>query len=225
MRSGTHARDDGSFGRSAGTQTLKGAALIVVALIIGLVLLRTAPRAGTTVISGGVTAQVTKPKKPHSGTGSTVAPPSTTTVPPAHPASQVSVVVANGSGVTGLAGRIRGQLNTAGYSTTKPAINSPTQVATTAIYFTPGYEADAVNVAHTLQLTAGNVFPMPSTSPVPATYLTDVQVLVIAGSDIGNSTSETTEAPAGDTIAPTPTEASGGSTSGGSSGQTSTTNP
>ena len=54
MSSGMHARGDGSFGRSAGTQTLKGAALLLIAIIIGVVLLHTAP-ANTTTISSART--------------------------------------------------------------------------------------------------------------------------------------------------------------------------
>jgi hypothetical protein len=130
--------------------------------------------------------------------------------------------VANGAGVAGLGGRVRGQLNTAGFNTAKPAINAPSSnVASTAIYYEPGYQADALNVANTLSLASGSVFPMPTPPPVPASDLTGVNVLVIAGSDLGGgSSSNTTEAPAGNTIAPSPTQASSGSSS---SGTTSTT--
>jgi len=166
---GMHAREDGSFGRSAGTQTLKGAALLLVAVVIGVILLHTAPKVGTTVTTGSSTPVVhtttTKaPKKGH--TSPTTAPPAvtTTTLPPAHPANQVSVVVANGAGVAGLAGRIRGQLNTAGYNTAKPAVNAPSNVATSAVYYVPGYQPDGLAVAAALSLAPASVQPMPMAS-------------------------------------------------------------
>ena len=214
---GMHAREDGSFGRSAGTQTLKGAALLLVAVVIGVVLLHTAPKAATTVSTGGSTplghTPTTKaPKKGHT-TPTTAAPAATTTtLPPAHPANQVSVVVANGAGVAGLAGKIRGQLNLAGYNTAKPAVNAPANVATSSVYYVAGYQPDALAVAAALSLAPASVQPMPSPPPLPAADVTGAQVLVIAGADIGaaTTTTGTTEAPPGNTIAPSPTEASGG---------------
>ena len=60
-------------------------------------------------------------------------------------------------------------------------------------------------IAQTLSLTAANVSAMPSPTPVPASDLTGVNVLVIAGADIGGAGStNTTQAPAGNTIAPSP---------------------
>ena len=117
MSSGMHARGDRSFGRSAGTQTLKGAGLLAIAVIIGIVLLHTAPANITTV-----SAVVDLPADDegaealdHDATTVTQAPLSTTTTaPPTHPPAQVKVAVANGSGVPGLAGRLRVQLNSAG---------------------------------------------------------------------------------------------------------------
>src|SRR5580704_471535 len=135
---GMHAREDGSFGRSAGTQTLKGAALLLIAVIIGVILLHTAPKVTTTVNAGSpgsATTGTTKaPKKGSHSTSTTAAPATTvTTLPPAHPANTVTVVVANGAGVAGLAGKIRVQLNAAGYNTAKAAVNAPANVATSSV--------------------------------------------------------------------------------------------
>lgn len=206
MKAGSHARDDGSFGRSAGTQTLKGAALLILALVIGVVLLRTAPHNSTSVSTlPGLSSATTSPSRSSSGGSPTTVPttaPSTTS-PPAHAADEVHLLVANGAGVAGLAGKIRGQLNAAGYNTDKPAINSPTSVATTGIYYQPGFEADAVAVAQTLGLGPANVSAMPTPPPVAASDLTAVDVLVVAGSDLAAAdTSDTTEAPPGATVAP-----------------------
>ena len=119
MSRGTHARGDGSFGRSAGAQTLKGAVLLIIAIVIGVLLLHTAPASVTTVSAAPRTSTTKAPKaKAKSSksppTSALAALPTTTTAAPAHPPGQVKVAVANGSGVPGLAGRIRLQLNSAG---------------------------------------------------------------------------------------------------------------
>ncbi len=222
-----HVRDEGSLGRSAGNQTLRGAALIVAALIIGFIMLRTVPKVSTTVTTPGATTPTTKAPK-HSGSGST----STTSAPSAsttaavaqHQPSQVSVLVANGAGTAGLAATVRGQLNQAGYNTAKPPINASSNVATTSVYYIAGYQPDAVAIAGVLGngLGANNTAPMPNPPPVPSGQLSGVDVLVVAGSDLANSSSSnTTQAPAGNTIAPSPTVQSGGS--GSTSGTTTTT--
>ena len=206
-----HARGDGSFGRSAGTQTLKGAGLLAVAVIIGIILLHTAPPNITAVSTSSVTPPTTKaPKAKTSHTTTTEAPlATTTTAPQAHPAAQVKVAVANGSGVPGLAGRIRVQLNSAGYNTSIPAVNAPAAVAATVIYYVAGYAPDADAIATgQLSLPASVVKPMPTPAPVPQAAQQGADVLVVAGSDIGGITTNTTEAPPGNTLAPSPTVSS-----------------
>jgi LytR cell envelope-related transcriptional attenuator len=213
VSSGVHARGDGSFGRSAGTQTLKGAALLAIAVAIGALLLHTAPANSTTAVSTtpGLTP-TTKPPKPARTTRTTVAAAplvTTTAAPQPHPVGQVKIAVANGSGVAGLAGRIRAQLNSAGFNTSVPALNAPAPVATTSVYYIAGYAPDAAAIATTqLSLPATVVKPMPTPPPVPANTIAGVDVLVIAGADIGGVTTNTTEAPAGNTIAPSPTVSS-----------------
>jgi hypothetical protein len=199
MMRGSHARADGSFGRSAGSQTLKGAGLLFVALIIGVALLHTAPRA-VTAISLPSGTPTTHP--PSSSSGTTL-PQSTTstTLGPRSP-SQVTVLVANGAGVANLGARVRGQLSSAGYAT-KPAIDAPTSDhATSSIYFEPGYEPDADQLAGVLSLPVSVVQAMPTPTPVSASALTSVNVLVILGQDVAGSLSQTT-APPGPTVAPT----------------------
>ena len=219
MRTGTHAREDGSFGRSAGTQTAKGAALIAVAVVIGLVLLHTAPRSQTITTTAPVTQPpVTKAPK------ATVPPaPTTTTIPPPRPPAQVHVEVANGTQVIGLGGKIRSQLSTDGYNTDKPALDAPTKDHTTsAIYFQPGFQSDALQLASTLSAAATTVQPMPNPAPIPQS-LAGVDILVIAGTDIAG-TGGSSSGPAA-TVAPgsTSSGSSGSSGSGSSGGTTATT--
>jgi hypothetical protein len=213
MRTGTHARDDGSFGRSAGTQTAKGAALIAVAVLIGAFLLHTAPRTETITSTSPVTqppaAKTTRTTTPPPG-------PTTTTTPPPRPTAQVHVEVANGTQVIGLGGKIRSQLSTDGYNTDKPALDAPTKDhATSQIFFQPGFQSDALQLASTLSVAATAVVPMPNPAPVPQA-LTGVDILVIAGTDIAGT--------GGSSSGPSATVAPGTSSgSGSSSGSTSTT--
>ncbi|MHB8465528.1 MAG: LytR C-terminal domain-containing protein [Acidimicrobiales bacterium] len=194
MMRGTHARDDGSFGRSASTQTLKGAALLFAALLIGVVLLHTAPRAVTSITTGsGATPTTLR------SSGAPVSTPDTsTTVAGPRPASQVRVLVANGAGVPNLGAKIRSQLNAAGYNTDKPAIDAPTSNnITSSIYFQSGFEAEAMQLASVLSLPQTAVQQLSGTSPpVPSTNLVNVDIVVIAGQDI-----QTTQPP-GATVAP-----------------------
>jgi hypothetical protein len=213
-----HARGDGSFGRSAGAQTLKGAVLLAVAVIIGVVLLHTAPASVTTVNTSASHSPTTRApstsRTTRPATGNTVPPlaPQTTAAPQAHPPAQVKVAVANGSGVPGLAGRIRAQLNSAGYNTAVPALNAPS-TPTTVVYYVAGYQPDAAQIASgQLSLPASVVKPLPSPPPVAAAQIPGVEVLVVAGTDIGGATTNTTEAPAGNTIAPSPAVSSSATT-------------
>lgn len=211
MRTGTHTRGDGSFGRSAGTQTAKGAGLIAVAVVIGVVLLHTAPQPETITASSPVTQPpVTKAPK-------TTEPPAptTTTIPPPRPTSQVHVEVANGTQVIGLGGKIRSQLSTDGYNTDKPALDAPTKDHTTSqIFFQPGFQSDALQLASTLSVAATAVVPMPTPPPVPQS-LTGVDILLIAGTDIAGS--------GGSSSGPAATVAPGSTSSGSSGGTTATT--
>jgi hypothetical protein len=140
----------------------------------------------------------------HSNTTPTTPQDTTPTTTAARPASQVRVLVANGAGVANLGARIRGQLNQAGYNTTKPAVDAPTQNnATSSVYFQAGFEADAIQLATAvLDLPQTAVQPLSQTAPpVPATDLVNVDVLIVAGQDIGGGSTQTTSAP-GATVAP-----------------------
>jgi len=194
----SHAKDDGSFNRSATVQGVKGAALIAVAFIIGVALLHTAPRPTNVSTTVPIPKTTTKPKPTVPGAAAAA---TSTTLAPARPPAQVRLLVANGTNVNGLGGKVRGQLNGEGYGTTRSAIDAPTKDhATTEIYYQPGFESDALQLATTLGVGPETVKPMPTPPPVPAA-LTDVDILVIAGNDIGSAAAPTTP---GSTVAPAP---------------------
>lgn len=197
-RSGRHAANDGSFGRSAGNAALRGGALLAVAVILGIVLLNAADDndAFAPVTAGG------------NGNGDTsaetTAPPNTTTTTttPLRPAAEVKVLAANGTAVRGLAGQTNDRLRAFGYNALAPTDASKKPVTTSVVYFTEGYEGEARQIAEQLGIEA--VQPMPAQPPV--LNLQTANVLVVVGTDNAAATTTTTAARRG-TAATTSTTA------------------
>lgn len=180
MSRGQHAADDGSFQRSAGGAMMRGIALIVAAIVLGVVLLNAtdSPEPFTpkvTAADGSTTETTAAPSD--SGSSSTSTP--TTVAAKAHKASEVAVLVVNGSKVTGAAGRIATTLGAAGYLL-KPAGNTSPAPASN-VYYQPGYEADARAIAGRLTPQPG-VLPMPD--PAPVSDLKGANVLVVVAADL-----------------------------------------
>lgn len=183
MRRGQHAADDGSFGRSAGGAMARGIALIVVAVLIGVVLLKAtdSPEAFTS-------STVDQSSDDGDGTTVTTADPgdtATTTAPAAvarNPA-EVTVLVANGAGIQGLATRIADQLKAANYVTADPG-NTKAPADESAVFYIPGYEADAAAIAQLLT-PVPKVAPLPD--PPPVDDLQASHVLVVAAADLATA--------------------------------------
>jgi hypothetical protein len=183
MRRGQHAADDGSFGRSAGGAMARGIALIVVAVALGVLLLNATdspePFAGQPVDS---TADTT----PDGTTDSTAATGETTTTTtaqaPRDPAT-VTVLVANGAGIQGLAGRITDQLEAQNYLTAN-ATDTLAPADESMVFYTPGYEADAAAIAALLT-------PPPATAPLPdpppVADMAGANVLIVAAADLATA--------------------------------------
>jgi hypothetical protein len=179
MRRGQHAADDGSFGRSAGGAMARGIALIVVAVLLGVILLNATdspePFAGETVdTSDDATDDTSDTTAPAGDTSSTTA------APVAHDPATVTVLVANGAGIPGLAGGITDQLEAANYLTAA-ATDTLAPADQSMVFFTPGYEADAAAIAALLA-------PVPATAPLPDPPPVDdmqgANVLVVAAADL-----------------------------------------
>ena len=184
-RSGRHAAADGSFGRSAGGAALRGAVLLAIAVILGIVLLQSADdndafdpvTAGNGNGDGEETAVATT--RPREATTTTLA---------ARPAAEVKVLAANGTGVRGLAGQYKDQLRAAGYNALAPTDASKKPVSTSTVYFSAGYEADARAIAGILQIAAVAALP----NPPPVAALQSAHVLVVIGEDKAPASSRTT---------------------------------
>jgi hypothetical protein len=152
---------------------LQGAVLIGVAVVIGLVLLLR----GFDQDDGGVASG----DDPAATTTTVAGQPTTTTTVASvvRPPAQVSVLVANGTGVGGVAGAKAAILSPKGY-TTVATTNAPS-TATSAVYYAAGYQAEAEAVAQALGIPATAVAALPASPPVdPA----GSSVVVVVGSDL-----------------------------------------
>jgi len=155
----------------------RGIALIVAAVVLGVILLRATdspePFAGvdTEDASDSVTTATTDPTAP------TTTP---TTVVPAHNPAEVTVLVANGAGIPGLASTVADQLKGANYVVAEPG-NTKAPADESAVFFTPGYEADAAAIAALLS-PPPKVAPLPD--PAPVDDMKSAQVLVVAAADL-----------------------------------------
>jgi len=176
---GQHALGDGSFNRSAGNALARGVVLIAAAVVIGIVLLRATdgsePFRAVAEDDGGDSSG--DPAQP-GGEETT-----STTAAAARDPAQVTVLVANGSGVKGAAQRISDTLKASNYVTAQP-VNTTARADASAVYFIEGYEPDARAVAKLLN-PAPNVAAMPN--PPPVSNLAGAQVLVVVAADLAAS--------------------------------------
>ncbi len=191
MNRRAHSGDDSSFARDAGSQTAKAAVLVVVAVIVGILLLR---HTGTTSVTRTVSGASS-----HKATGippTTINPhPTSTTVttPPIAPGN-VKVLVLNGvSSTQPLAGNLSKQLQTAGYNTLA-GDNATAKVTASAIYAVSSqYLSAASTLAGTLGLATSSVVNgLPTSAPVATRERTIANVVVVIGPDLATKAAGTT---------------------------------
>jgi hypothetical protein len=171
-------RGQGSEGR---VDWMKALVLIAVLVVVGVVILARSGSGTSKVATGG-----------HRGTAAasttTLAPSTTTTS--VLPASQVKVQVLNGIGSGSYAGQWSTKLATKGYVTEKPD-DATTRVPTSIIFIlTPGYQAEANQLAATVGLSESAVdptIPPPSSAPIPATERNTANLVLVIGPDLQGS--------------------------------------
>lgn len=156
----------------------RGIALIVAAVLLGVILLRATDEPEP---FAGVDAEAIADDE---GTTPTSDPATETTTPTTaattrNPA-EVTVLVANGAGISGLASTIADQLKGANYVVAEPG-NTKAPADESAVFFTPGYEADAAAVAALLN-PPPQVAPLPD--PAPVDDMKGAHVLVVAAADL-----------------------------------------
>jgi hypothetical protein len=180
---GSHAAGDGSFSRSASLQVGRAVILLGVAVLIGLLLLRRAPSGGGTVASVTSTTKTTSRTTTASSSPFSSSPTTRGIQLRAH--QDIKVLVANATSTRGLAGTVSTTLHGKGYDTLA-STNASVQIAKSAVYFQPTYDADAIALAGVLGLQATAAVPMPAQPPVPS--LNGSHILVVVGADLANGT-------------------------------------
>lgn len=168
---------NGDLARSAGAAALKGAALIGLAVIVGVFLLQR-------VDTSNARSPTTHPKTPAKTTttqrrrNETT---TTTTLPAAPPKSpaQLKVIVLNGGAPTGAAAQMRTKLQQVGY-TNQPQANSWTGHSQTGktVICKAGLEREAVALSQQTALSGAKVVPFPTPAPP---FSTDVDCVVVVG--------------------------------------------
>ncbi|MHB8319250.1 MAG: LytR C-terminal domain-containing protein [Acidimicrobiales bacterium] len=146
--------------------------ILVVAVVLGVVLLRASTRP--------LNAPVTSSQPPaHTGkSGGHKAPASTTTTVVR---SSVAVLVANGTSAANAAAHYTTQLQTQGWSM-KPPTDTTTPVNVTNVYYAAGEQGAASSIAASLGIKPTAVLPL--TSSVPVSGTTGVDVVVVIGPDL-----------------------------------------
>lgn len=166
----------------------RGAALVVVAVLLGLVLLRNGLDTSEVVTSSDGSDSSSDGSDDGGSDDASDSGEETTTTLAARPPAEVMVVVLNGTSVSGAAGKYSTAIGTAGYQMLEPA-DAATKIPATQVFFAPGFEMEAAAVA----LAAGapaTVTPVAMPTPPPGEVGT-ANVVVVIGADIASLTPTT----------------------------------
>lgn len=161
----------------------RGVALIVAAVLLGVLLLRATDGNDFNTVASRDTTNTTVGDDTTNTTAKSGGTTVTTAVKTARNPAEVTVLVANGAGVNGLASKVADKLKAANYVTAEPG-NTKAPADESAVYFTPGYEADAAAVA-ALLTPAPKVSALPD--PPPVDDMKGAQVLVVAAADLSTA--------------------------------------
>jgi len=187
------------------TNAVRGAALVAVAVLLGALVLGWGlddPVPGLIGTTGSAAADTTDDTFESSDddadsideafaeepveTAVTIVPPVAPAVPvlsPVHATNEVSVQVANATGIDGLASRFSDRLQASNYVTRTPA-DAEDQVES-VLYYEPGYDGDAAAILRVV-FNSPNVRTEPMPVPRPAVNPEDANgsnILIVVGSD------------------------------------------
>ena len=191
---GRYAASDSSFAQSTGNAATKGLVLIAVAVLIGFLLLWQGGVGGDSSPEVTATDDVSDDDSGDDsgddpavddGAGDDTSDTTDTTpvTPTTRPLGEVKVAVANGVGVSGLAGQQAQLLTTAGFVTV--AVNAAANTELSAVYYVDGYALEAEAVA--VELGATGAVLRAATDPdalvADATQVEGFHIFVVLGSD------------------------------------------
>ncbi|MGH9152244.1 MAG: LytR C-terminal domain-containing protein [Acidimicrobiales bacterium] len=188
MRRAGHAAQDGSFGRSAGMAAGRGAVLLAVAVILGVVLLNAADDPGPDRVATGASGD---DEDGSAGATTTTLPPTTLATVPPRPPAEVKVLSTNGTAVKGVAGRARDILQEQGYNVLAPT-DAQRATASNVFFTSAEFEREAHAVASALGLPPTAVAPYPASPPVPVADAKGANVVLVVGPELAQQLSTTT---------------------------------
>jgi hypothetical protein len=193
-----HAATDGSFGRSAGGAALRGAGLLAVAVILGIILLRSG--------GGDPYASAVRSIAPQTPEATTRPPTATTLTVPVRQPGQIKVLPANGTNTAGAGLLVFNRLKQAGYNVLA-ATNTTNQGSATAssVFYNPDFEREARVVGQLLGLPDTDVQAMPTPPPVSDTRGADI--VVVVGPDLAKEGTPAVTSPPTTARRATPTTA------------------
>ncbi|MEM7093386.1 MAG: LytR C-terminal domain-containing protein [Actinomycetota bacterium] len=171
-----------------GASVLRGGVLVALAVLLGFLVLRgTTPRTelpiGVTTAAAATEAPTPTPEPTTEvGVAELPTPDTVLDTSTARPNAQISVLVANGTDVSGQAGRLTDVLRNQGFDT-KQAKNADPRAAS-VIWYRPGFSVEAEVVRQALN-TSTPIASMPEPDPVVGTDidLGNVDVFVLVGAD------------------------------------------
>ena len=173
------------------THPPRGAVLVAVAAVLGFFVLRLMDDAGVEspvddvetaeTSEGGSPDTSALPEGEGGGEGESS---DTTAAPEARPAGEVTVLVANASGVQGAAGAQSDAISQGGYQVL-PADNAPENLDATQVLFVEGFEPEALVLAEQIGVAApaDAVAPVPDPPPLD---LSGANLLVLLGPDLAS---------------------------------------
>jgi len=172
----------------------RGAVLVVVAVVIGLLLLREGLDTSEAITTNGGSDSSSADGSTGTdgtdttdeGTGDT-----TTTTLALRPPAEVPTIVLNDSGIAGAAGSYSDVLASLGYTLTNPDganADAAGDAAATVVYYAPGFEAEAAAVAVAIGAPDTAVAALPATPPGP---IAGASIVVVIGTDLASVTPTT----------------------------------
>jgi hypothetical protein len=167
---------------------IRGAALIGLAVVLGVLILRATDAPDSLAEGQPVATSSSAP-----GTTGATAPPSSQSPttpssesPPSFDPGSVRVLVANGSSIPGAAGRLSATIGEDGYALA-PSANAPADVDRSVVYYGEGFREAAEAIASSLSPSPA-VEALPDPPPVDPGDLAGANVVVVAAADLAQGT-------------------------------------